>query len=75
MEIIELDKRNSLLDADLTRRELAIVETKRKMDEITNRLKVMEEINLELDIVISEIDCHGEELQNVICAERKIIEE
>jgi len=41
----------------LTHRELARVETKQNMDEITKRLKVMEEKNLELHIVIYEIDC------------------
>jgi uncharacterized coiled-coil protein SlyX len=57
VKIIELKKRNNLLNAYLTHRELAGVETKQKMDEITKRLKVMEEKNLELHIVIYEIDC------------------
>jgi hypothetical protein len=49
-------KNNNLLDVDLTWRGLARVETEQKMDKIVKRLKVTEEKNLELHIVISEID-------------------
>jgi hypothetical protein len=43
MKIIELNKRNNLLDAILAHKELARMETKHKLEEIVKRLKIMEE--------------------------------
>jgi hypothetical protein len=75
MKIVELKKRNNMLDANLAQKELARVETKHKLEETVERLKITEEKNLESHIIISKIDRQGEELQNAICVERKTIEE
>ncbi len=40
MKIIELEKRNSQFDVDLTRRELVRVETEQKLNKIAKRLRV-----------------------------------
>jgi hypothetical protein len=45
-----------MLDIDLAQRELAIVETKYKLEETIEKLKIMEENNSKLHIVIFEID-------------------
>jgi hypothetical protein len=50
------------LDANLKQRKLTKVETKQKLKEIVERLKVKEEKNLELHNVIFEIDHQGEEV-------------
>jgi hypothetical protein len=57
MKIAKSNKRNNLLNANLAWIELAIVETKQKLEEIIERLKIIEEKNLELHVVIFEIDC------------------
>ncbi len=62
MKIYELKRRNSQLDANLKQRKLTKVETKQKLKEIVERLKVKEEKNLELHNVIFEIDHQGEEV-------------
>jgi hypothetical protein len=50
------------LDAILRQRKLARVETKKKLEETTKRLKVTEENNLELHNVIFKVDRQGKEL-------------
>ncbi len=62
MKIYELKRRNSQLYANLKQRKLTKVETKQKLKEIVERLKVKEEKNLELHNVIFEIDHQGEEV-------------
>ncbi len=62
MKIYELKRKNSQLDANLKQRKLTKVETKQKLKEIVERLKVKEEKNLELHNVIFEIDHQGEEV-------------
>ncbi len=62
MKSYELKRRNNQLDANLKQRKLTKVETKQKLKEIVERLKVKEEKNLELHNVIFEIDHQGEEV-------------
>jgi ribosomal protein S1 len=40
MKIVELKKKNNLLDLDLVRKKLARMETKQKLEEIIKRLKM-----------------------------------
>jgi hypothetical protein len=40
MKIVELKKRNNLLDVDLAWRELTRMETKQKLEETIERLKI-----------------------------------
>ncbi len=42
MKIVELKKRNNLLDVNLAKRELTKVEIKHKLKEIVERLKITE---------------------------------
>jgi septal ring factor EnvC (AmiA/AmiB activator) len=56
MKIVELKKRNNLLNADLAWGELAKVETKQKLEKTIEILKKMKEKNLELHIVTTELD-------------------
>jgi hypothetical protein len=57
----------------MRQRKLSTIETKQKLEETTKRLRVIEEKNLELRNVISEIDCQGKELRSIICTKRKTI--
>jgi hypothetical protein len=50
------------LDVIFRQRELTIVKTKHKLEEIAKKLRVTEEKNLELHNVIFEIDRQREEL-------------
>jgi hypothetical protein len=59
------------LDVILRQRELAIIETEHKLEEIARKLRVTKENNLELHDVIFEIDYQREELRGIICIERK----
>jgi hypothetical protein len=47
MKIIELKKRNGLLDVNLARKESTKMETEQKLKETVKRLKIMTEKNLE----------------------------
>jgi hypothetical protein len=52
MKISKLKKKNGLLNVDLAWKELIRVEIEQKLEEIVERLKIIEEKNLELHNVI-----------------------
>jgi hypothetical protein len=56
MRIVELKNRNNLLDANLAWRKLTRVKIEQKLKETVEKLKIKEENNLELHIVITKID-------------------
>lgn len=51
MKIAELNKRNNLLDTNLEHIELTKVEIEQELEETVERLKIMEEKNLELHTI------------------------
>jgi hypothetical protein len=43
------------------------------LEETVEKLRIIEQKNLELHIVISKINRQGEELQSIICTEKKTV--
>jgi hypothetical protein len=56
VKISKLERRNNQLDVNMKQRESAKLKIKQKLEEITERLRVTEEKNLELHNVISKIN-------------------